>query len=143
MKTLAFGLAVLLATPAAADDDAAALSRAFVQAWDANDAKALAGLFAPGADIVTPDGTVVSGATKIEAFYASVFAHGLKGVPATTRIERERDLAPGLAIVDARFAIGDKESGIMAAVLQKGDAGWRILALRENRGANAFSDFAP
>lgn len=141
MKMLAFGLAALLAAPAAAADDAGSLADAFVQAWDAGDAKALAALFASDADIVTPDGTVVSGPAKIEAFYAHVFAQGLKGVPATTEIARVRDLASGLALIDSRFAIGDRESGIMAAVVEKQGGVWRIRALRENTKAKAFSAF--
>lgn len=140
MKMLAFGLAALLATPAVAAD-AWSLADAFVQAWDAGDAKALAALFAPDADIVTPDGTVVSGPAKIEAFYAHVFAQGLKGVPATTQIERVRDLGQGLVLIDSRFAIGDKERGIMAAVVEEQGGIWRIRALRENTRPSAFSAF--
>src|ERR1044072_8579280 len=80
MRMLPFGLGALLAAPALGGDVAGTLAQAFVRAWDAGDAKGLAALFAPDADIVTPDGTLVSGPEKIEAFYAYVFAQGLKGV---------------------------------------------------------------
>lgn len=133
-------LALALATALAAPDD---LATRFVQAWDASDAQALSALFAPDADLITPDGRMVSGPAHIDAFYTYVFAHGYRGVPATAEILSVRVLAPGLDIVDARWTIGDKEKGIMAAVLEKTDAGWRIRALRENRGATGLSAFSP
>jgi uncharacterized protein (TIGR02246 family) len=142
MKTLVLCLALAFAAPASADDTSALVAK-FTQAWDAGDAKGLAALFAPGADLVTPDGKVISGRANIEAFYAYVFAHGYAGVKAEATVVVTRTLAPDLDIVDARWSIGDKEKGIMAAVLCRNADGWRILALRENRGATDLSAFAP
>ena len=154
MKTLVLCAALALATPAfAADDGAPGLVASFMQAWDASDAKALAALFEADADLVTPDGVVAKGRDNIGKFYAYVFANGYAGSKGAAEIVQMRALGASLSIVDARWSIagahkGDgtprpAESGIMAAVLEKDADGWRIRALRENRGAADLKPFGP
>lgn len=158
MKTLvlctATALTLAFATPAfAADDGAPQLVASFMHAWDTGDAKALAALFASDADLVTPDGVVAKGRDNIGRFYAYVFANGYAGSKGAAEIVQTRALGASLSIVDARWSIigahkndGSErpaESGIMAAVLEKDADGWRIRALRENRGAPDLKPFGP
>ncbi len=117
----------------------------FMAAWSAGDAKALAALFAPDADFINPWGTHARGRDEIGAFYAGAFARGFAGSKGEGDLVSVRTLSKNTLLVDGRWRItGAKnedgtprpdEKGILAAVLQKGDAGWQILALRENTSA--------
>ena len=109
MKPLVLCAALLVATPALADDGASALVASFMQDWSKADAKALAALFAPDADLVTPDGIVVKGRDRIGAFYAYAFANGYAGSRGAAEIAQTRALA---------FAPGE-------------DPNVRVIALRE------------
>jgi uncharacterized protein (TIGR02246 family) len=152
MRTLALCVALLAASPASAGDTGTLVAK-FMQAWSAGDAKGLSGLFAPDADLITPDGVVVAGNANIEKFYAWVFANGYAGSAGEAEITQAREISPSLSIVDARWSISGAhgkdgalrpvEKGIMAAVLEKQGDGWRIRALRENRGAVEFTAFPP
>jgi uncharacterized protein (TIGR02246 family) len=151
MRMLVLCAALLAASPASAGDTSALVAK-FMQAWSAGDAKGLGSLFAPDADLITPDGVVVGGNANIEKFYAWVFANGYAGSVGRAEIMQTRELCPSLSIVDARWSIDGAhgkdgalrpvEKGIMAAVLEKQGDLWRIRALRENRGAAEFSAFA-
>jgi uncharacterized protein (TIGR02246 family) len=141
---------LLVASHACAGDTGTLVAK-FMRAWSAGDAKGLSTLFAPDADLVTPDGVVVGGNANIEKFYAWVFANGYAGSQGQAQITQTRELSPSLSIVDARWSISGAhgkdgalrpvEKGIMAAVLEKRGDTWRIRALRENRGAIGFSVF--
>jgi uncharacterized protein (TIGR02246 family) len=152
MRMLALCAALLAASPASAGDTGTLVAK-FTQAWSAGDAKGLSGLFAPDADLITPDGVVVVGNANIEKFYAWVFANGYAGSAGEAEIAQTREISPSLSIVDARWSISGAhgkdgalrpvEKGIMAAVLEKQGDTWRIRALRENRGAVEFTAFPP
>jgi len=152
MRTLALCVALLAASPASAGDTGTLVAK-FMQAWSAGDTKGLSGLFAPDADLITPDGVVVGGNANIEKFYAFVFANGYAGSVGQAEITQARAISPSLSIVDAQWsivgahgkdgALRPVEKGIMAAVLEKQGDTWRIRALRENRGAAEFSAFPP
>ncbi len=146
-------LIVALAGSAQAADDPGALLPRFMQAWSASDAKGIAALFAPDADLVTPDGIKASGRTAIEAFYTAVFARGYAGSQGVGEVISTRLIAPDLALIDGRWNIsGAKtetgaaraiQSGILAAVLRRQSDGWHIVALREGNGASDFHPFPP
>ena len=156
LLTLCAGFALaspLSAQVSQAPDPASALVADFMAAWSAADAKGLANLFADGADLVTPDGMHAQGRAGIEAFYAAAFARGYGGSRGAGEIVSERNIAPGLMLVDARWSIAGAhnpdgsarpaENGILAAVLSHAEAGWRIVALRENAGAKDLTKFPP
>jgi len=142
----------LCAAPAVAQDDAGdaragaeAILARFMRTWSASDAKGLAALFAPNADFINPYGDLARGPEEIAAFYAGAFARGYAGTKGEGELVSLRVLAPGLALIDGRWRIGGHknqdgslrpdERGILAAVISRTPAGWRILALRENASA--------
>ena len=145
-------LAAAFAAPAAAAEPAALLPQ-FMQAWSAGDAKAIAALFAPDADFVSPDGVKASGRGNIEMFYAAAFARGYAGSRGIGEVVATRLITPDLALIDGRWSIsGAKtetgqarpaERGILAAVLRRDGDGWHIVALREANGASDFHAFPP
>lgn len=145
-------LCVALSTSALAES-ASRLVDQFMHAWNAANAKALGALFAPDADLVTPTGIDSNGREAIEAFYAAAFARGYAGSKGVGEVVHERALSADISLIDARFSISNAskqdgsprtpETGIMAAIVRRTDAGWQILALRENEGAPDFTPFPP
>jgi uncharacterized protein (TIGR02246 family) len=155
MKLLALSLfAAALSSPALAQDDGAGVLIAkFMQSWSNNDSKGLSQLYVPDGTLITPDGYAVTGQANLEAFYSLVFASGYAGSAGKGEIVSTRELSPGVQMIDARFSIAgayDKDGapraadkGLMVAVIRKDGADWRIVALRENRGATDITPFAP
>jgi uncharacterized protein (TIGR02246 family) len=137
-----------LAQPSDARLGAEAILARFTQAWSAADGHALAALFAPDADLITPYGDLARGRDEIDMFYSSAFKRGYAGSQGTGELFAVRMLAPDLAIIDARWQITGgrnpegtpraEERGILAAVIGKSANGWQILALRENASATEF-----
>ena len=154
MTIIAMALAASFSGPVRAQGfEATPLLNNFMQAWNRSDAKALAALFASDADLITPDGIRSRGREGIESFYAAVFARGYAGSIGTGEIVNERALSSDISLIDARWSISHArnadgserpaEKGILVAVAAKDNSGWRILALRENRGASDFTAFPP
>ncbi|HEY1631036.1 MAG TPA: SgcJ/EcaC family oxidoreductase [Rhizomicrobium sp.] len=147
MKRALFALCLAFAPLGAQASGEQDLVSQFLASWNAADAKGLSALFTEDADFVSPFGVHAAGRTNIEAFYAMAFSHGFAGSKGTGEIIAARRLAPGLILVDARFAITrpdhPAEKGIMAAIFARTPQGWRIAALRENEGAGDLSAFAP
>lgn len=149
---IASALAAAFAAPAAAAEPGALLPR-FMQAWSAGDARGIAALFAPDADFVSPDGIKASGRSNIEMFYAAAFARGYAGSQGVGEVVSTRMIGPDMALIDGRWRISGArteagqarpaERGILAAVLRKDADGWRIVALREAKGASDFHVFPP
>jgi uncharacterized protein (TIGR02246 family) len=152
MQTLLLA-AALSATLGTAGDGPSQLLDRFMRAWSASDANAIAGLFAPDADFVSPHGIKASGREAITAFYAAAFARGYRGSRGTGEVAAVRMIAPDLALVDGRWQIeGAKtdagadrppERGILVALLHRSGQGWEIVALREGNGAADFTAFPP
>lgn len=153
---LGLALAVLCAAslPAAAGTPDAARAAAdilpkFMQAWSHSDADGIAAFFAPDADFVSPWGTRATGRHEIAAFYKAAFENGFAGSKGEADIVAVRSLSPTLAIIDARWRIVNArmpdgtprpdEKGILASVIAKTSAGWRIVALRENASATEIA----
>ncbi len=148
-----FALSVLSGSAAASsgsDAAGAALVARFSTAWAHSDAAGLATLFAPGADLVTPDGIIARGPEQIARFYAATFAHGYRGSQGTGTIAQTRVLSHNLALVDGTWSITGAhradgsarppEHGTLTAVLGLGPDGWRVLALRESASAGEIVD---
>ena len=124
----------------------------FADAWAKANARAIAALFAPDADLVIPTGLVMRGQPEIEAFYSGVFAQGYRGSQAGSEISHIRFLRPDLALVDATWFIrgahtkggtaAPEESGTLVLVATKTAQGWRITALRESESAKSFRALA-
>jgi len=146
---LATLLLAAFAAPAAAEDPSALLDQ-FMKAWSESDAKSIAALFAGDADFVNPDGYKASGRDAIEAFYASAFVRGYAGSRGAGEVVSQREVAPGLVLIDGRWSIAGArtetgaprpaEQGILSALVRKDSEGWRIVALRET---NSATDFHP
>lgn len=75
MRTIiaAASLAALFASPAAAQDSAAALADAFIAAVEAEDAAALGALYTDDADSYGPDGSIAKGSEAIGQSWAPMF----------------------------------------------------------------------
>lgn len=149
---LAAALLSLASTALARDPTAAPLVNRFMRAWSASDAAALGALFENDADFISPSGILAEGRPSIQAFYAAAFARGYAGSVGAGEVVRERRLSADLLLVDARFSISGaraadgsarpSEKGILAAVLRREGAGWKIEALRESEGAAGLVPFS-
>jgi len=71
--------------------------RAFVDAFNAGDAKALAEMFTEGAEILEEDDEPVKGRAAIEARFQALFQE-ISGVKLAVKAERTSTLAPNLVV---------------------------------------------
>ena len=138
--------------PDTASSATAELLNDFMRAWSDADAASLSNLFAPDADLITPDGTVSRGPAEIQGFYATVFAHGYKGSAGRGQIDHVRMLAPDLALVDGTWSIDGahnpdgspraREQGTLVSAMSRNGGTWRILFIRESTSAAGFTPVA-
>jgi uncharacterized protein (TIGR02246 family) len=139
---LAVGLA-LTTLASGADDDVAGVRtscEAIVTGWNKHDAKAVAAVFAPDADMITPDGRLVSGRAAIEKAFADDYTGALR--ESTLRIMKEpvRFPVPEIAVSDAEVELtgivgpdGAKAPAmtmIVTNVWKKTDGKWWVYASR-------------
>ena len=116
------------------------LAHAFVRAWNAKDAGALADLFLPDARMVTAFGQVLRGRTGIRDAHARAFRGPYAGATVTARdVETLRE-RPQLALVSLDWqmsgtdqAAGDRGSLLLA--LERRGEGWLIVAAQNTARA--------
>jgi uncharacterized protein (TIGR02246 family) len=108
---------------------------AFAKCYNAGDAKALAALFAPDAEIVDEEGEAFQGQESIEKVFAAVFKEHPKG-----RIEIDVDsirfVSPGVAVEDGVTTTthepdGPADKSRYTVVHVKQDGKWRMVSARD------------
>ncbi|MBS0201267.1 MAG: SgcJ/EcaC family oxidoreductase [Planctomycetes bacterium] len=108
----------------------------FVRAYELADAKAIAELFAPDAEYIDEQGTVVRGRAEIEDLFASCFADRPGSTLALT-IESIRMIGQGVAMEDGYTEVmysGNQHAPVYSrysAVQIKADGKWLIASVRE------------
>ncbi len=137
MASRLFGVTLILlcvvCAASAGDDEGQikATSKAWNEAFNAGDAKALAALYAPDAMLLPPTAEPVKGRKSIEEFWAG-FIEGVKG-----KLEIQEDLVPevlvqgDLAYSLGRFTILDVDGEVVdrgkyVAIWKRADGQWRI-----------------
>src|SRR5262245_26079066 len=109
-----------------------ALGEAFVQAWNARDAKALARFFAEDGVRVGAAGDVTCGHSEIAAAYERVFHNSAPGSHMVQERGTVRMLSPELALWQGAFAVsdgahGEMQHGYASELLKKVDGRWLLL----------------
>jgi uncharacterized protein (TIGR02246 family) len=142
LVAVAVGLAL---TPSAtgADDDVAGVRQsceAIVTAWNKHDAKSVAAVFAEDADMLTPDGRLVSGRAAIEKAFADDYTGALRESSLQILKEPVRFPTPDVAVSDAEVVIsgavgpdgakGPPMTMIVTNVWKKADGKWWVFASR-------------
>ncbi len=85
------------------EEDAKAVSargQEFVAAWNKDDAKGMAALWAPRGDLINPFGRVAQGRAEVEKLFADEHAGVMKGTTFKVESEGVRVLGPTAAIMD-------------------------------------------
>jgi uncharacterized protein (TIGR02246 family) len=126
----------------AADDDAAGIKKsceAVVSGWNKHDAKAIAAVFAEDADMITPDGRLVSGRAAIEKAFAEDHSGVMKESTVTVMKEPVRFPTADVAVSDAEVSVAgvagpDGKKTDMTLVItnvwKKADGKWWLYACR-------------
>jgi uncharacterized protein (TIGR02246 family) len=126
----AVAVLLALARPAAADDVRAAVeagNRAFVEAFLAGDARAVAELYTEDARVVAPGSPPAVGRAEIEAFWRGVIASGVKDVAlSTAHVEASGGLAVEDGTVRLVAADGAVNESRYVVVWKRVDGGWRL-----------------
>jgi uncharacterized protein (TIGR02246 family) len=104
MRKILLGVMLLavVATSAAVAKVAALHARVeeFKAAWDHNDAKALAALWAPNGDLINPFGRVAKGCAEIEKLFQDEQTTMMKGTTVRIISDSDREIAPDVAVAD-------------------------------------------
>lgn len=132
-------------TPKAAIDDAPphspdeqaiiAAAEAFEKAYNAHDAKAVAALFTPDAEIVGEDGNVAHGAEEITAVFAAIFEEN-PDAKSEIAVDSIRFVAPTVAVEDGFTTVTHQpnepaEKSKYIAVHVKQDGKWLMASARD------------
>ena len=125
-----------LAKAQTADDDAPIkqLVAAYVHAFNAGDAAAIADLWAADAEYVAEDGTATKGKAALADMFKKLFA-GEKGSKMALATKSTRMLTPEVAMTDGRVevtsAAGDKDASHFHAVAVRKDGRWLLHTVRD------------
>lgn len=125
-------------------DDEAAVRAHVLRTWDAwnrNDARAYAALFAADVDYVAFDGTCLRGRAANEASHAALFATVLRATRLRGEVEDVRFVTPDVAVAHALGgAVWPWQRGMprdrlsrQTYVLVRVDDGWTITAFHNTR----------
>ena len=137
MTSRLFGVTLILlcvvCAASAGDDEGQnkATSKAWNEAFNAGDAKALAALYAPDAMLLPPNAEPVKGRKSIEEFWAG-FIEGVKGKLEIQEVPVPEVLVQGdLAYSLGRFTILDVDGEVVdrgkyVAIWKRGDGQWRV-----------------
>ena len=128
--------------------DPAAVIGSVLSAWHRSDAHAIAALYDPDGDFISPTGDHAVGHDAIEAFYTAAFEAGYAGSDATATAAHVRMLSATFALVDGNWSIQptaaskitEPESGLFFALLHWHDGHWWISALREQTSAKELRE---
>lgn len=128
--------------------DPGAVINSILSAWVRADAHAIAALYEPDGDFISPTGNHAVGHGAIEAFYRAAFERGYAGSAATATAARVRALSATFALIDgywtiqptAASKITEPESGLFFALVHWHDGHWWISALREQTSATQLRE---
>ncbi len=138
MTSRLFGVTLILlcvvCAASAGDDEGQikAKSKAWDEAFNAGDAKALAALYAPDAMMLPPNAEPVKGRKSIEEFFAAGFIEGGKGKLEIQEVLEPEVLVQGdLAYSLGRFTILDVDGKVVdrgkyVAIWKRADGQWRV-----------------
>lgn len=134
-------LALIGAAPAQDDRHAAAakaieaFDKAFAEAFNKGDAKALAAMFTEDAEVIEADGAVSEGRAAIEEGFVATFEE-LKGVKIAFETASIRQLAPGVAREEGKTILtspnGETLSRLSTVVYVQKDGAWKIASAKES-----------
>jgi uncharacterized protein (TIGR02246 family) len=121
------------------------LLRTFARAYNAADAKALAGLFVDDASVVDPEGAETRGKPAIGEMYAASHREAT-GLKLESEVEQVRFLTPDVARIEGRSRVSApngpaNEFTRFTALAVRGDGAWRLAELREQ--AAPLHDVSP
>ena len=106
-------------------------------AYNSHDAKALAGAYAPDADLVTGTGRVISGRAEIEKNYLEAFAGVDKNASVKIDSSKVRFLTADTAILDMDGVTTGRTDGAIKThatwVYVKRNRQWMVVAIRATR----------
>lgn len=107
----------------------------FDTAWNRADAEAVAALFAPDGEFVSPSGAITSARAEIQSLLAGEFQDRLQGTTLTTKVDatkfikRDAALAKGtftLKGIDLFLGLETSVSGAFIFRIQETDGRWMI-----------------
>lgn len=136
--TVALGLTCFSLTQAQDDAEAVAIANAsgsaYIDAWQAKDAAALAALFTEDAEYTTDDGTLIEGAEALQARSEESLAEAgdaeIEVVVESARFLTENVISEnGYATV---YLDGEETTTMYNAVHVKKEGGWKIAELHES-----------
>jgi uncharacterized protein (TIGR02246 family) len=127
MKFLLVFLAAALFAQSADEAQVREVVRKYTDARDHPDAKTLEALFTPDADQLVSSGVWRKG--REEVVRGSIASSQSETGKRTITVESVRFLAPTVALVDARYELGDRKMWT-TLLLARDKAGWRITAIR-------------
>lgn len=115
-----------------------AVAAQFIELWNAHTMERLVDLFAPDADFVNVIGMRMKGVQQIVGVHVAIHEKRMRQTLLVSEDVTVRFVAPTAAVVHDTWSmtgdlgapgwkIGDKRRGIIVHVLQKTDAGWRIV----------------
>jgi uncharacterized protein (TIGR02246 family) len=113
----------------------------FAAAWNKDDAKAMAAMFADDADLINPLGRRAKGKAEIEALYADEHAGAFKGSKFSSDCKSGvRVVKPGVAVVTCSFEVTGGTlpdgkpmpalKGLYTATMLKAKTKWLVVAGR-------------
>ncbi len=133
--------APVAAAPSAEEKAIRAVADAYVKAYNAHDAKGVAALFTPDAQIVDSQGDAIQGRAAIEQVFSDLFA-SFRQATTTVTIKSVRVLNPSLAVEDGTanvvLAAGEPAEPNGYTVLHvKQDGKWLMASARDLEGSGA------
>ena len=120
-------------------DQVNSLAREYERAWNAHDAKKIAGLFSEDATYLSSTGQSASGKREIERLVEKEHQGPLSRSTVTITVRSVRALSPNLVVVDAHTEVSgiQQQAGVqipermhVTSVGEKVSGQWKIKALR-------------
>ena len=108
----------------------------FVEAWNRNDAKALAGQFTSDGDLINPAGRIARGRNEVEKLLTEEHTGRFKGTHINMTLKHLRFLKPDIAIGDEEFEVTGLQGpqatlkGLVTFVVRKDGDHWLITSGR-------------
>ena len=121
------GTAMFAQSPSRDEASVRELIRKFVDARDHPDPRTLEPLFTPDADQLVSNGQWRKG--RDEVVKGSILSSQNETGKRTITLESVRFPAPGVALADGRYELGDRKMWT-SFVVTRGSDGWRIAAIR-------------
>ncbi len=125
--SLILGAAAFAQSPSRDEAAVRELIRKYVDARDHPDARTLEALFTPDADQLVSNGQWRKG--REEVVKGSILSSQNETGKRTITLESVRFPAPGVALADGRYELGERKMWT-SFVITRGSDGWRIAAIR-------------